>query len=485
MKGILSIINTFTADDAKSFNAFLGRKNRRGDAKNIQLFDLLWEGQREQLDVKVYGKPSKNSYHGLCKRLQDSLIEFVANRGFEQETSQEMDILKLLLASRILFEQKQFAIAQKTLNKAESIAQSVDAYPILNEIYHTKIQFAHRNHKQSLAQIITSAQENYQQYSQEISLNIVSASLRATINAIDGAPIVDQINSALQAQQIEVNSALTFKSLHQLMSIAEEQANRKNDYYSILSFMQELYEVVSTKTDFYDKHLYYRLQCHYLMAVTLFRNKQFVNSNQVLDTMIGLGNTSKTYSRQLAHKALLLKALNANYSGDSRAAISMLIKSSAESLAVQMSLAMCYFQQSAWDQAWQIVRSWHHSDSFYEKKMDWFWMVQKNIIEILLLIERDKLDLVLARMKSFHRRFNKQLKEKNQERVITFMKLVAYVYEHPNKTQTAQFKARVESSFDWIDRQEEDLFAMSFYAWLKAKLNGADLYQTTLDLVQN
>ncbi len=485
MKGILSIINTFTTEDAKAFTAFLTKKNRRGDAKNIQLFKLLWEGNREKLDIKIYGKPSKNSYHGLCKRLQDSLIEFVANLGFAKETSQEMDTLKFLLASRILFEQKQYAIAQKTLDKAEALALSVDAYAILNEIYHTKIQFAHHNPKHALTQIIISAQDNYEQYSQEIELNIVSATIRESIHSIKDNNIVDSIKDALASQNIIINNALTFKSLHQLMSIAERQANLKNDYYTILAFMEELYNVVNLKTDDFSKHLYYRLQCHYLMAVTLFRNKQFLSSNKIVKAMRQLGSNTKTYSQQLAHKTLLLEALNANYSGDYNNAIAILSKSSGESLSVQMSLVMCYFQQSQWDKAWQIVRLWNHRDSWYEKKMDWSWMVQKNIIEILLLIERDKLDLVLARLSSFSRRFSKQLKDANQERVATFMKLVAYVYKHPEQIQTSAFKLRVEQSFNWLDRREEDLFAMSFYAWLKAKVNAENLYKTTLNLVQN
>lgn len=485
MKGILSIINTFSEQDAKDFIVFLNKKNRRGDVKNVELFKLFRDGKRDNLDVIIYGKPAKNSYHGLCKRLQDSLIEYVANRGFANETSQEMDTLKLLLASRIFFEQKQFAIAQKSLDRAEKLAQNVDAYPILNEIYHTKIQFAHHNTKQSLAEIISQAQENFKQYQQEISLNIVSASIRATLDTLQSQDIVSIIKRELATQHITINEALTFKSLHQLMSIAEKQANKNNDYFAILSFMNDLYAVVNSKSDFYYKHLFYRLQCHYLMAVTLFRNKQFSASNKVLLTLNHLGSKSNIFKGQLSHKSLLLEALNANYSGDAAKAITLLSKNSTESLAVQMSLVMCYFQQSDWDNAWQIVRSWRHSDSWYEKKMDWFWMVQKNIIEILLLIERDKLDLVLTRLKSFSRRFNSLLKQKNQERVITYMKLVAYVYEHPEQVQTDAFKTRVEQSFTWLDRQQEDLFAMSFYAWLKAKTNNKNLYQTTLDLVQN
>jgi hypothetical protein len=44
--------------------------------------------------------------------------------------------------------------------------------------------------------------------------------------------------------------------------------------------------------------------------------------------------------------------------------------------------------------------------------------------------------------------------------------------------------AMVKDSFEWKVRIEEDIFVMSFYAWLKAKMEKTPLYQTTLDLVK-
>ena len=143
MKSILAIIDTLSQDERQEFLLQLKRKTRRTDAKNQELFKLIAKGKTQNLDVLLYGKPSRNAYHALCKRLHDGLIDFVASKSFATETSEELHILKLLLASRIFFEQKQFKIAFKTLAKAEKIAKSTDLYSILNEIYLTKIQYVH------------------------------------------------------------------------------------------------------------------------------------------------------------------------------------------------------------------------------------------------------------------------------------------------------------------------------------------------------
>lgn len=53
------------------------------------------------------------------------------------------------------------------------------------------------------------------------------------------------------------------------------------------------------------------------------------------------------------------------------------------------------------------MKKWQHSDQFYEKKEGMLWVVQKNILEILIYIEVQQPDLVETRIKSFKKRFNK------------------------------------------------------------------------------
>ena len=98
-------------------------------------------------------------------------------------------------------------------------------------------------------------------------------------------------------------------------------------------------------------------------------------------------------------------------------------------------------------------------------------------------IEMDKLDIVLIRLQSFKRKFSVYLREKGEQRVLTFMRLVNRYYENPEEVVTQKFKDKVEDSFDWIDKEQEDIFVMSFYAWLKAKMEKEDIYKITLRLV--
>ncbi|OAB79677.1 hypothetical protein [Cochleicola gelatinilyticus] len=488
MSTISKIIHTLSEADRKEFVAFLNKKNRRGDTKNVQLFQLIAKDFKGQIDEELYGKPSKNAYHALSKRLQDALIDFIATKGFSEETSEEMDILKFLLAARIFFEYKEYKIAFKTLQKAEKLALSLDVYTLLAEINHTKIQYAHYNEYWDLNELIASTQHNLHLVQREQHLNMAYASIKAQLKSNTTKPVNEIILEAFSKFNIEVDTTLTFKSLYQLLNITATAATLQSDYHQISPYMLTLYKIVSEKqkeTLTKDKHLYYHIEILNLMAITNFRNKNFRASSEFTTLMkTQMLKQNSTYYNRFLEKWTVLKALNQNYTGASSNAISLLQKYKGDSLDIKLTLVMCHFQQNNYKEAYAILKHFQHSDRWYEKKTGWIWVLKKNIIEILLLMELDKLDLVLTRLESFNKRFGKRLKKVGENRVIQFMKLVRLYYENPMAVTSEKFKNKVENSFEWIGKEQEDIFVMSFYAWLKSKMEQTSLYETTLKLAQ-
>ena len=118
------------------------------------------------------------------------------------------------------------------------------------------------------------------------------------------------------------------------------------------------------------------------------------------------------------------------------------------------------------------------------KKADIEWVIKKNLIEILLHIELKNVDLVESRLLSFRRNYSKFLKDIKQQRAITYLNLVNEYFNAPEKITTVAFKNKVENSFEWIGGKQEDIFVMSFYAWLKSKMENKPLFLTTLDLIK-
>ncbi len=484
MSDFYDVYSVFSVTEKKEFASFLRKRNRRGDTKNLELLRLLGSGQTKDLDIALYGKPAKGALHALSKRLMDTLVDFVASNSFADETSLELEAMKFLLASRIFFEQKLYRIAFKTIRKAEAKALETDNYAILNEIHHTKIQYAHLNQEWVLTKLIAASERNHQLLVQDMQLNMVYAKIKLELRQNPMVSVSTIISKAFSEFQLEITEELTYKSLYQLMEITATSAKLQRDFYAVSPFMRTLFAKVKQKGEVAEKYTYYYLNIIYLMAATDFRNKDFEASKEQVGYIEEvLGDSKKYLQNVFSGRVARLKALNEAYTGNIQKAIDLLCNTTDTSLNNKLLLVMCFFLNEEYQKAYRLLNTLKHTDDWYLKKMDWPWVLKKNSIEILLLIELDKLDLVLNRMQRFSRRFGKLLKDVGEQRVLIFMGLVKEYYDRPMAVTSEVFMEKVEHSFNWIGREQEDIFVMSFFAWLKAKMEKRKLYEVTLELV--
>ncbi|MDG1714750.1 hypothetical protein [Lacinutrix sp.] len=63
------------------------------------------------------------------------------------------------------------------------------------------------------------------------------------------------------------------------------------------------------------------------------------------------------------------------------------------------------------------------------------------------------------------------------------MQFVERYYKKPDSIKTIHFKNKMEAAFIWVEAKREDIFVMSFFAWLKSKIENKPLYKATLELV--
>ncbi|MDU8885616.1 hypothetical protein RXV94_05555 [Yeosuana sp. MJ-SS3] len=496
MNNLNNIVSTLSSDDKQRFITYLERKNKRKDIKNIQLFKLLIKNELSSKDIcfRLYQSHKKDAYHALRKRLYQSLIDFIANLSLDEEKALDMQIIKLILASRTFFLHKQYKVAYKILDKAEELAEENYLFPLLNEIYHTKIQYAYSNPSIKLNELIEKFNSNQKKHNLEDRLNIVYAKIRQEINEVTiNSQFINFQNlviNTLKEYNIDLKE-MSFKSLYQLMKIVSISAFATNDYLKIEPFLINTYESILTHRS-KSKQLYYHLQVLYLISYTLFRNKKFDESLNFLQELHEhMFLKQRKYYSSLKLKYHLLLALNLNFLNQQNKAIETLkpfiitkhpdIQSL---LDIYLSLVMMYFQKGEFNKARHIYSKFYHTDNWYISKIGKEWVIKKNLIEILLYIELKNIDLVESRLLSFKRNYYRFLKEINQKRVITYLNLVTEYYKAPENVSSLAFKNKVENSFTWVGGQQEDIFVMSFYAWLKSKMEKEDVYQTTLKLVQ-
>ena len=497
MIDINSIISTFSTEEKQRFISYLNQKNKRKDAKNIKLFKLL---SREDLDAKsisksLYGTESSNAYHALRKRLYESIIDFTANIQLEDEHSVEMGLIKYILSARSFLQQQQYKIAFKILDKAEKTAKEQQLFPYLNEIYHTKIQYAHNISDLDLGTLIKKFKDNENLKSQEDQLNIIYAKVRQTLNEITYKAQVISIEDILfqNFEDYKENfiEQLSFKSLYQLIRIASVSAFATKNYLIIEPFILKTYKHLTSR-ETKKEQLVYHIEVLYQIANTLFRNKKFIDSQYYLDLMKAeMLKKRKKHYKTYRLKYHLLQCLNLNYSGQQIQAIEtleeLITMSNADYesvLDIHLCLITCYVQKKEFKKALSVFSKFYHSDKWYTEKAGKEWVLKKNIIEIILYIELGHTDLAESRLRSFKRLHYSYLRENNQQRVIHFINFVEHYFKTPELVTSLSFKENVENTFEWVSAKQEDIFVMSFYAWLKSKMEQKDLYQCTLELIQ-
>ncbi|WP_303319110.1 hypothetical protein Q4Q34_03515 [Flavivirga abyssicola] len=496
MSNLNDIISTFSSEDQHRFTAYLDKKNKRSDAKNIQLFNYLLNDNLDSNEIclKLYGSLKKDAYHALRKRLYQSIIDFIANNSIQEENSIDMQIIKYILASRSFLYHKQYKVAYKVLDKAEVLASEHYLFPLLNEIYHTKIQYAYTNPSISINELISKFKANQKNHQLEDQLNMVYAKIKHTLNNItykgDVIDFQTVLNQTLQEHNISINESMSFKSLYQLTTIASISAFVTKDYLQIEPFLINTYNIIITHKN-KEKQPFYHIEIIYQIANTLFRNKKFNASFRYLESMHKhMLLKQKKYYTAYKLKYNLLIALNHNYSNKQSIAIETLEPlittkhPDTESLLdIYLSLIMFYFQKNDLKKTHTLFSKFYHTDHWYTEKAGKEWVIKKNLIEILLHIDLKNIDLVESRLLSFKRNYYDYLKSINQQRVITYLGFVESYYKTPEAVTSTKFKNTVSQSFDWIDIHKEDIFVISFYSWLKGKMNNEDLYTTTLNLI--
>ncbi|MCL7763805.1 hypothetical protein MPF19_10290 [Polaribacter sp. Z014] len=498
MINLKEVLSTFTKEQQQEFLSFLHKKNKRKDAKNGQLVTLLLEDNASSAEIsdKLYGKQNKVALHALRKRLFQSLIDFTANTSMKEENSIDILLIKNILSARHFLKKEQIKVGYQILDKTIIIANEYQLFAILNEVYHTKIQYAHLNPNLNLDQLISTFKENQNRLILEDQLNIAYAKIRTSLANYhknkSNIDIKELISFILKEQNITISDTLSFKSLYQIIQITSISSAQKFDYYNIEEFVIETYQIIQNHTS-KDKQLNYHLEVLYLIANVLFRNKKFNKSQEYLKLMLFYMNAEKKkYYSDFILKYDLLHALNLNYTNKQEQAIALLepyIDKKNTDLVAQLdfslSLIVFYYQHKSLEKAQKLVSKFYHTDKWYIEKAGIIWTIKKNLIEILLQIDLGNIDLVDSRLKSFKRNYFTNLSEINQERVITYLKLVEIYYKNPEIAITTEFKEKVATSFSWINNEKEDIFMMSFFAWLKAKMTKQDIYLVTLNLINS
>ncbi|WP_152287678.1 hypothetical protein [Flavicella marina] len=484
------IIDTFSLDQKKEFLSVLKKKNRRGDVKNIELFLMLSNGiEDKSIDIKLYGVSNKGAYHAISKRLHDSLIEFIASDSFSKGNSKEAVITKLLEASKYFFLCKQNELAFKTLKKAELKAQKHDFFQLLHEIYLLKIQHLHKSKLYDFVAVKNAFEKNKLQLQLQENLQMFYATIQYELENTSKDPI-EVLESNLEKFAITSSRGLHFVALIKIIEVFNTVAHVSSKHIELWTFVENTMADINKKDIDIERYLPEKIQLLFYLANFNFRIKKMDVANTYLKAMDSHMRLKKgVYFNHFVLKYKLLKVLTALFSGELEHALITLddcpkeVSRTEEYYDLLLSKVVVLFFKGNIEEAYRIYSKFYHSDVWYTQKVGTLWVVQKNLIELLLLLELDSYDLFQARLVSFRKKHKYLLVHHNETRVLEFVKLITVYYKDNTCVEKDSFKKKVNELVK-DDTKTEDVFILCFYAWLKAKIDKKELYSACLELLQ-
>lgn len=488
---IISLLNT---SDRTAFVLYLKKRNKRNDTKNIQLFNALINGQADNIKSQM----TANAYNVLKKRLTDCLTDFAAGCIIESEQTASVAIMKTLVLSQKLFKLKHFKTAFKLIKKTELKAKDISDYHLLNEIYHTLIQYSYHALSPPQADLIEAYEKNKNDYTNYANLNMVYALVRKAFQdheqqekAIDlDLFIVEKFNL------FGINNTVgyTFESLNQIAEIADITGSYKRNYFETDLFFEKHITILQGGPIDTEKQLTQFIKLLYLIGHIYLRKKQFKKSIQTLNNMhLQMQRYNKKYYKLYEIKYSTLLSLNYNFTGDNIKAANLLDElipninkinfQKTELLHAILTRIMIHFQQNEFTQAKQKMALLQQQDSWYLKYLGFEWLLNKKFIEILLEIELGSTNYVDTLIDSLLRKRGTYFKGANAL-ALPFLKLIETYHKNPEHVKSKAFENKVELTFEWKPAEEEDLFLMSYYAWLKSKMIQKPLYEITMRFLE-
>ena len=141
-----------------------------------------------------------------------------------------------------------------------------------------------------------------------------------------------------------------------------------------------------------------------------------------------------------------------------------------------------YYLNKDFQSAHKVLFSINHTDKWCEKVMGKEWVFKKNLMEVILYYDMEKIEVAESRLRSIERSFKELFKHPMYKRVKDFLSLIKFVVMNPKEASSEQFRAVVEKTIDWQSFEQEDIQAMGFYAWLKSKMQRRPMYDVWLEL---
>jgi hypothetical protein len=493
------IVKSMKTIERKDFRQFIQNQRKLSKRIDLKLFDLLTNHSADKdMENSLYGKPNKAAYHAVRKRLTRKLTDFIVLKRIEEDTTSSSSLMGMISLAKYFFERRSDELAWLYLNKAESKALKAEQFDLLNLIYQLQIEHWHQDFAPDIHSIIDKRTANKKLLDEDeratIASSLIKKELQKTVRL--GREVDFEGTTQLILSSYDLNNALVHrpKILFNILSIGRSVILAKKDFYSFEPYLIQQYEKARSQFGFGRTAHYYKLNLLYMISHVLYRNRKFAQATAYLHEMENdLFAYSSSHTVLFFAKYTLLSAAVHSYEGKLDKAIEILTEaiaqhpsmfSAEDKVKLQLNLSIYYFMAEDYQMSIKTGMFLDHTDKWLEKKLGREWVFKKQIMEVIIQAELRNDDIVLNRIRALERASKAMFDHPLYARAKAFLELIKLLVTDPFKFEKQETRLRIEKQLITVPEEQEDLQAMTFYAWLKSKYVNRRFYEVLLETVK-
>ncbi len=499
MDSLKSIVKTMNSQEIKDFRKFIHSQKKLDKRKDLELFDLLvGNADHQNIELTLYGKPNKVPYHALRKRLTRKLVDFIVLKRLEEDTSTSSSLMGIISLSKYFFERRADELAWTYLKSAEAKALLSEQFDLLNTIYLLQIDHWNADFADDIHSIIEKRSENKRLLDEDeratIACSLIRKELQRTVlnsKEVDFEGITKLILSSYNLTNALIKRP---KILYNILSITRSTILAKKDFYSFEPYLIQQYNNAKEQFGFSKNTHFYKLNLVYMISHVLYRNRKFDAAASYLKEMAeDLYAYNKSHIMLFYGRYTLLLAAVSCYQGKLEEAIDLLEEAAEEDprlfspkdkVKIQLNLSIYYFMAEQYDKAIKTGSSFNFSEKWFEKNIGKEWVFKKQIMEVIMQVELDNHEIAINKIRSLERVSSSLFNHPLYSRAKTFLELIKKMISDPLNFKNEATQEKINKYLVVVPEEKEDLQAMTFYSWLKAKVQKRKYYEVLLETVK-
>jgi tetratricopeptide (TPR) repeat protein len=498
MQLLESLLAHLDAYERSEFLVFLSRFNA---PKELQLAKLISGSEKldsETIRKQLYGtgevdKKQRDAYSALRRKVTERLVEWIVTLRINHESTPSGKIFGLMMVAQMLIERNGVETARALLAKAEELATMRRRYEVLDTIYFWMIDHADTMGLPA-KECIAKWEANRKKFNEHLHLRQLVALQREQIRiakvrglALNPENSLKNIKKKLNIEATEANDPLYMLQVIKLVRAAIVSGK---DYSLFENFVSKIYLRLTKHNCFGPSDVEFELEFLFIYAHACYRNRKFEMAEELCTRMKELSSDKGLRTHPVYPRYLALRAGIASLSGRREEAITLMEKALDTSLDhseinewlnMQLNLSVYYFQTENYRKANKVMFALGKSNSELQDTMGMEWCFKKQMIELIIQYELGNPELSLKMVNQLRKEYAPMLSHPMYGRADIFLTLISRLAKDPHIVNRPEFKEMVKNSHLSWPNYKEDVQAITFFCWLRSKMENRPYYEVLLD----